>query len=138
MLFVKVLGHLGRLAEFAVHAQGAHMMVDSRLRQSVGNLRAHPADHLVVFNGDDAARAFLDCRADGLHIHSIDEGIGNDGRGHALLLQLATRFDRPAHQRPAGDDDHVVPGGQNLRLAPFIIGDCPPSELDNSRGRQKR
>jgi hypothetical protein len=37
-----------------------------------------------------------------------------------LLFQLAAGVQRPSDHRTAGGDDHVVPGGQNLRFAPLI------------------
>ena len=74
----------------------------------------------MILDGDNTTRALFDRGADGLQIHAIDERIGDDSGGDVLLLELAARLDGPAHQRSAGQNDHVASAGQNLRLAPLI------------------
>src|SRR5437899_10603652 len=114
-MFVEVFGDVGGLAEFAMDAKGADAMGDSSLRESVRDLRAHPTNDLMVFNGDDTATGF-DGRADSVEIDPIDEGIVDDGRVDALGGQLFSSVDGFAEERAAPDQDDFVAWRQNFRF----------------------
>ena len=57
-MHVKLLGEVGRLAEFAVDAEGLAAVRDAGFGERVRNLRAHAADDLMIFDGDKASAGF--------------------------------------------------------------------------------
>ena len=87
----------------------------------MGDLRAHAANDLVIFNRDKTTARF-DCGSDGVEIDAVDEWIVDDGGVDALRDEFLSSFDGFAEQGAAADQDNVVAALQNLRFAPFVGG----------------
>ena len=87
----------------------------------MGDLRAHAANDLVIFNRDEATADF-DGGADGVEINAIDERIVDDSGVDALRDEFLSSFDGFTKERAAADQDDVISTLQNLRFAPFVGG----------------
>ena len=95
-------------------------MGNARLRQRMRNLRAHPANDLMIFNGDNAPATFLDSGADGRHIHAVDERIGHDGRGNVFSFNCRPASMARPTNGPQATMTTSLPSARTC-LAPFVF-----------------
>ena len=126
--FVEVFGEIGGLAELAFHAEGFDLVGDAFAGKGVGNLCAHAADNLVIFDRDEASTGGFDRGADRLEVDVIDKGIVDDGGFDALLAEFPAGFDRFGEKRSATNQDDLAALLKDLGFAPRVFRAFDPMD----------